>query len=412
MSVTRLVDTEPPEPALEQAEPPSLPAHAIPGRELASWARQTQFLTAHFPGATLKDWNSWRWQLKNRITSPRRMAEMLGVPVPQGFERCGSFPASVTPYYLLTASDSPALIKCILPDVREKDIRPFEMPDPLGEEGHSPVPGIVHRYPDRVLFLVTEFCSTYCRYCTRSRLVGKTGHRSDMTSWQAALDYIRSRPEIRDVLLSGGDPLTLPDMKIEWLLSQLRSIPHVEIVRIGTKVPAVLPQRITPSLVRMLRRYHPLLMSLHFAHPDEMTPETAAACNRLADGGIPLGSQTVLLAGVNDDVDTMKRLVHGLIRNRVRPYYLYQCDPIPGSTHFRTPVDTGLDIIRGLRGHTSGYCVPTYVIDAPGGGGKVPLLPEYAMGRENGDFMLRNYEGRVFRYPDTAAGREGRCASA
>jgi lysine 2,3-aminomutase len=227
-----------------------------------------------------------------------------------------------------------------------------------------------------------------------------------MRSWQAALDYIRAHPEVRDVLLSGGDPLTLPDMKIEWLLSQLRRIPHVEIVRIGTKVPAVLPQRITPSLVRMLRRYHPLLMSLHFAHPDEITPETAAACNRLADGGIPLGSQTVLLAGVNDDVDTMKRLVHGLIRNRVRPYYLYQCDPIPGSTHFRTPVETGLSIIQGLRGHTSGYCIPTYVIDAPGGGGKVPLQPQYAQGREGRDFMLRNYEGRVFRYPDTAAGQE------
>jgi lysine 2,3-aminomutase len=312
----------------------------------------------------------------------------------------------VTPYYLLTASGSSALTRCILPDARERDIRPYEMPDPLGEDGHSPVPGIVHRYPDRVLFLVTEFCSTYCRYCTRSRLVGKSGHRSDMTSWQHALDYIRAHPEVRDVLLSGGDPLTLPDMKIEWLLSQLRRIPHVEIVRIGTKVPAVLPQRITPSLVRMLRRYHPLLMSLHFAHPDEITPETATACNRLADGGIPLGSQTVLLAGVNDDVETMKRLVHGLIRNRVRPYYLYQCDPIPGSTHFRTPVDQGLSIIQGLRGHTSGYCIPTYVIDAPGGGGKVPLQPGYNLGRDGQDVMLRNYEGQVFRYPDTAAGQE------
>ena len=402
MSVSKFAAEEPPESGLEPAEPPSPSTLAFRGRELDFWTGITNFLATHFPGATQKDWNSWRWQIKNRITSPQRMAAMLGVPAPLGFDRAGAFPAAVTPYYLLTASRSTALTRCILPDVREKDIRPFEMPDPLGEEGHSPVPGIVHRYPDRVLFLVTEFCSTYCRYCTRSRLVGKSGHRSDMRSWQAALDYIRAHPEVRDVLLSGGDPLTLPDMKIEWLLSELRRIPHVEIVRIGTKVPAVLPQRVTPALVRMLRRYHPLLMSLHFAHPDEITPETAAACNRLADGGIPLGSQTVLLAGVNDDVATMKSLVHGLIRNRVRPYYLYQCDPIPGSTHFRTSVEKGLSIIEGLRGHTSGYCVPTYVIDAPGGGGKVPLQPGYAQGHKGRDFVLRNYEGRVFRYPDTA----------
>jgi lysine 2,3-aminomutase len=407
MSVTKYAAEEPPEIGHEPAEPPSLSTpHAFQGQELAFWARHRNFLATHFPGATQKDWDSWRWQLKNRITSPQRMAAVLGVPAPLGFDRAGAFPAAVTPYYLLTASGSPALTRCILPDARERDIRPCEMPDPLGEDGHSPVPGIVHRYPDRVLFLVTEFCSTYCRYCTRSRLVGKSGHRSDMASWQGALDYIRAHSEVRAVLLSGGDPLTLPDMKIEWLLSQLRRIPHVEIVRIGTKVPAVLPQRITHALVRMLRRYHPLLMSLHFAHPDEITPETAAACNRLADGGIPLGSQTVLLAGVNDDVETMKRLMHGLIRNRVRPYYLYQCDPIPGSTHFRTPVEKGLSIIQGLRGHTSGYCIPTYVIDAPGGGGKVPLQPGYNLGRDGQDVMLRNYEGRVFRYPDTAAGRE------
>ncbi|MBP9944659.1 MAG: KamA family radical SAM protein, partial [Desulfomicrobium sp.] len=279
-------------------------------------------------------------------------------------------------------------------------------------EGHSPVPGIVHRYPDRVLFLVTEFCSTYCRYCTRSRLVGKVGHRSDMRSWQAALDYIREHDEVRDVLLSGGDPLTLPAMKIEWLLSQLRSIPHVEIIRIGSKVPAVLPQRITPNLVRMLRRYHPLFISLHFTHPDEITPDTALACNRLADGGIPLGSQTVLLSGVNDDVETMKRLMHALVRNRVRPYYMYQCDPIPGSSHFRTPVDTGLSIIQGLRGHTSGYCIPTYVIDAPGGGGKVPLQPDYFRGRDEEGVVLRNYENRIFHYPDRLGSREAPCSLA
>ena len=237
-------------------------------------------------------------------------------------------------------------------------------------------------------------------------MVGRAGHRADLAIWQTALDYIRSRPQIRDVLLSGGDPLTLPGMKIEWLLMQLRSIPHVEIVRIGTKVPAVLPQRVTPALVNMLRRYHPLLMSLHFTHPDELTPETALACARLADGGIPLGSQTVLLAGINDNVPTMTALMHGLIRNRVRPYYLYQCDPIPGSGHFRTSVETGLGIIQGMRGHTSGYCVPTYVIDAPGGGGKVPLQPPYVRGRDSGGVILNNFEGRTFHYPDFASAGE------
>lgn len=406
MSFAKFAPEEPAEAGLEPAKPPSRLQHAYHSTELASWAHHKNFLAAHFPEASQKDWDSWRWQLKHRITSPQRMAAMLGLESSFVPGNAHAFPAAVTPYYLWVASRSRAVQRCILPDVRETDIRPFEMADPLGEEGHSPVPGIVHRYPDRVLFLVTEFCSTYCRYCTRSRLVGKSGHRSDVRSWQAALEYIRAHPEVRDVLLSGGDPLTLPDMKIEWLLSQLHRIPHVEVVRIGTKVPAVLPQRITPALVRMLRRYHPLLMSLHFAHPDEITPETAAACNRLADGGIPLGSQTVLLAGVNDDVDTMKLLMHGLIRNRVRPYYLYQCDPIPGSTHFRTPVDTGLSIIQGLRGHTSGYCIPTYVIDAPGGGGKVPLQPDYALGRDGRNVMLRNYEGRVFQYPDVNAGQE------
>jgi lysine 2,3-aminomutase len=219
------------------------------------------------------------------------------------------------------------------------------------------------------------------------------------TDWEQALAYIETHPEIRDVLLSGGDPLTLPDERLQWLLSRLRQIKHVELVRIGTKVPAVLPQRITPALVRMLKRYHPLWMSLHFMHPDELTPETAQACKRLADAGIPLGSQTVLLAGINDTVDIMKRLMHGLMKNRVRPYYVYQCDPILGSGHFRTPVAKGLEIIQGLRGHTTGYAVPHYVIDAPGGGGKIPLLPEYVVGHEGRDLVLRNYEGKLYRYP-------------
>jgi lysine 2,3-aminomutase len=276
-----------------------------------------------------------------------------------------------------------------------------EADDPLGEDDHTAVPGLVHRYPDRVLFLVTGSCSTYCRYCTRSRMVGGGGEYTfNLRQWEQALAYIEATPAIRDVLLSGGDPLTLPDDKLEWLLSHLRAIPHVEFLRLGTKVPAVLPQRITPALARMLKRYHPVWMSIHFMHPDEITPEVAKACERLADAGVPLGSQTVLLAGINDDVETMKRLMHGLLKIRVRPYYLYQCDPISGSSHFRTRVDRGIEIIRGLRGHTTGYAVPTFVIDAPGGGGKIPLIPEYVAGREGDDLLLVNYEGRLYRYPD------------
>jgi len=220
-------------------------------------------------------------------------------------------------------------------------------------------------------------------------------------AWQPALDYIKAHSEIRDVLISGGDPLTMPDSHIEYLLSSIRNIPHVEMIRIGTKVPVVLPQRITRSLVAILKKYHPLFISIHFTHPDELTPEVGQACKRLADAGIPLGSQTVLLKGINDDVQTMKSLMHGLLKIRVRPYYLYQCDPIPGSAHFRTPVSKGLDIIRGLRGYTSGYAVPTYVIDAPGGGGKIPLLPDYFQGKENGDVILKNYQDKLFRYPDS-----------
>ena len=316
-----------------------------------------------------------------------------------------SLPVAITPYYasLLDKHDSQQPLRRTVVPVMTENLRSAgESEDPLGEDHDSPVPGVVHRYPDRALFLVTEFCSTYCRYCTRSRLVGKS-HRMGFQKkqWDQAIAYIQATPAIRDVLLSGGDPLTLPDEKLEYLLSRLRQIPHVEMLRIGTKIPVVLPHRITPALTRMLRRYHPLWLSIHFTHPAELTPEVREACTRLADAGIPLGSQTVLLAGVNDRVETMKDLVHGLMRIRVRPYYLYQCDPILGSSHFRTPVEKGLEIIRGLRGHTTGYAVPSFVIDAPGGGGKIPLLPEYLVGREDQDLLLKNYADRIYRYPDT-----------
>jgi lysine 2,3-aminomutase len=319
-------------------------------------------------------------------------------------------PVAITPYYAsLIDRENPSqpIRRTVVPVTGEYFTSPGESEDPLGEEHDSPVPGLVHRYPDRVLFLVTDFCSTYCRYCTRSRIVGGgKGSPVNAAQWEKAMDYIERTPAVRDVLLSGGDPLTLSDEVLEWLISRVRKIPHVELLRIGTKVPVVLPQRITPALVRMLRKYHPLWMSIHFTHPDELTPETNQACERLADGGIPLGSQTVLLTGINDDVETMKRLAHGLLKARVKPYYLYQCDPILGSSHFRTPVEKGLEIIRGLRGYTTGYAVPHYVIDAPGGGGKIPLLPEYLIGRSGDDLLIRNYEGKVFCYPDPTVREE------
>ncbi|WP_285905251.1 KamA family radical SAM protein [Pseudodesulfovibrio pelocollis] len=355
-----------------------------------------------FPGVTEARWNDWRWQIANRVLDVDTVEKVLG------YSRAGSMPLgkglpmAVTPYYLGVAAvaGSASLRRCIEPTIHEFVMDTSEAEDPLGEESHTAVPGIVHRYPDRVLFLVTDYCSTYCRYCTRSRLVGKSGRRHDARKWKRGIDYIRANPAIRDVLLSGGDPLTLPDDRLDWLLTELRAIPHVEIIRIGSKVPAVLPQRITPELTAMLSKHHPLFISLHFAHPDELTAETVRACTMLADAGIPLGSQTVLLKGVNDDVPTMKRLMQGLLKARVRPYYLYQCDPIPGSAHFRTRVEKGLEIIQGLRGHTSGYAVPSYVIDAPGGGGKIPLLPEYYVGRDERGVLLRNYEGKLYTYPD------------
>jgi lysine 2,3-aminomutase len=312
-------------------------------------------------------------------------------------------PVSITPYYMsLVSRDdrNQPLRRTVIPSSQEFYKAPGEADDPLGEEADSPIPGLVHRYPDRVLLLVTDFCSSYCRYCTRSRMVGHGHIAPQEARLEKAFEYIRSTPAVRDVLISGGDPLALSDERLDWILTSLREIPHVEFIRIGTKMPAVLPQRITPALCRMLRKHHPLWMSLHFIHPDECTPESFLACTRLADAGIPLGSQTVLLRDVNDNVETMKKLVHRLLMMRVRPYYLYQCDPISGSEHFRTPVSKGLEIIAGLRGYTTGYAVPNYVIDAPGGGGKIPLQPTTVVGREGDDLLLRNYEGNTFRYPD------------
>jgi lysine 2,3-aminomutase len=372
------------------------------------------FRKNYFPQSTAAQWNDWHWQLSHRIRRLEQLSGFLELTMDEMtaiLRHRGSLPMAITPYYasLLDPYDASQSLRRTVVPVNDEYLRsPGEDQDPLGEEEDSPVPGLVHRYPDRVLFLLTHFCSTNCRYCTRSRIVGSEHGQGGMKRrWERAIQYIENTPRVRDVLLSGGDPLTLSDEKLEWLLGRLRKIPHVELIRIGTKVPVVLPQRISPALVRILKRYHPLWMSIHFTHPRELTQETAAACARLADAGIPLGSQTVLLAGINDSVDTMKALMHGLLRLRVKPYYLYQCDPILGSAHFRTPVQRGLEIIAGLRGHTTGYAVPTFVIDAPGGGGKIPLLPESVVGREGEELLLRNYQGRIFRYPDAspAAGR-------
>lgn len=370
-----------------------------------SKTKEKSFKETFYPRVNNIEWNNWKWQLKNRITTKEELSRILNLSereLSAFTEKAHCFPLSITPYYasLIDRDDENQPIrKSVVPVVDEHLVSDVECNDPLNEEGDSPIPCIVHRYPDRVLFLVTNFCSVYCRYCTRSRMVGGHEHYNTHEQWEEALKYIESHSEIRDVLLSGGDPLTMETDQLEWLLSRLRKIEHIEIIRIGTKVPVVLPQRINIDLVNMLKKYHPLWMSIHFTHPDELTPETKKACAMLADAGIPLGSQTVLLKGINDNIATMKSLVHKLLMARVKPYYLYQCDLVPGSTHFRTSVQKGLDIIQGLRGFTTGYAIPHYVIDAPNGGGKIPLLPEYVVDKKDNKIFLKNYKGDIYTYP-------------
>jgi lysine 2,3-aminomutase len=370
-------------------------------------ANSQRFRRQFYPDATTAEWNDWRWQVRHRIRNLAQLERIFALSDSEREamrQRQDNLPLGITPYYASLMSRTNAqepLRRTHIPVMEEYLRMPGEEDDPLGEDHDTVAPGLVHRYPDRVLFLTTPFCSTYCRYCTRSRMVGNVGeYNFGVSVWEKALSYLEQHTEVRDVLLSGGDPLALGDDKLDWLLTRLRKIKHIEFIRIGTKIPVVSPQRVTRELVRMLKKHHPLWMSLHFTHPTELTPEVTESCARLADAGIPLGSQTVLLKGINDDLAVMKPLMHGLLTRRVRPYYLYQCDPIRGSAHFRTPVAKGLEIIRGLRGHTTGYAVPTYVIDAPGGGGKIPLLPESVAGREGDDWLLVNYEGKVYRYPD------------
>ena len=345
------------------------------------------------------DMPDWKRLLRESIVSPETLPPPLRAHRENLMAVISRYPMRVNPYYLglIREKNDPIYRQC-MPDIRELDDK-GAVPDPLNEEGHSPVRGLTHRYPDRVLFLVSSECAVYCRFCNRKRKVGRPGMVTD-ESIEEGIGYIRAHREVRDVLLSGGDPLLLEDARLREILSALHAIPHVEIIRIGTRVPCTLPQRVTPELAGLLQKFHPLYMNVHFNHPVEITAEATLACNRLADAGIPLGCQTVLLKGINDDLPTMRTLMRKLLTIRVKPYYLFHGDPARGTSHFRTSVDRGLNIIRGLQGHTSGLCVPHFAIDLLGGGGKVPLLPDYLTGRDGDSLLVTNYRGDAYRHPD------------
>ncbi|MZP31202.1 lysine 2,3-aminomutase [Heliobacterium undosum] len=359
-----------------------------------------------WPEATTEQWNDWRWQMANRIDSldPLQARMELAPETALAVERClKHFRMAITPYYfsLINLEDPNCPIgQQAIPSLHELSLSTADLEDPLHEEGDSPVPGLTHRYPDRVLLLVTDQCAMYCRHCTRRRFAGAQDRARSKKDLMLALHYIRSHPEVRDVLLSGGDALCISDEMLEFLLSSLRQIPHVEIIRIGTRTPVVMPQRITPELVSILRKHHPVWLNTHFNHPREITAESERAIAMLADAGVPLGNQSVLLKGVNDCPITIKQLAQKLVRMRVRPYYLYQCDLSRGIEHFRTPVSKGIHIIEMLRGHTSGLAIPTFVVDAPGGGGKIPLQPNYLISQSEDHVVLRNYEGVITVYQE------------
>jgi len=350
-------------------------------------------------------WNNWRWQLSNRINTVEEFEKVIPLTDSEreALSAAHLFRVDITPYFisLIDPNDPEDPIrKQVVPTARE--LIPFTamMEDSLAEDRHSPVPGLVHRYPDRVLMLVTTQCATYCRYCTRSRIVGDPSATFSRAEFEAQIEYLKRTPQVRDVLLSGGDPLVLAPKILEEILSRLREIPHIEIVRIGSRVPVFLPMRVTDELTSMLQKYHPLWLNIHVNHPNEISAELEQACDRLTRAGIPLGNQSVLLAGVNDNVHIQRELVHKLVRIRVRPYYLYQCDLVEGAGHFRTPVSKGIEIMEGLRGHTSGYAVHQYIIDAPGGGGKIPVAPQYLISQSDHKIILRNYEGYVTTYEE------------
>lgn len=351
-----------------------------------------------------QDWEDWHWQSKNRIHTKEELSQfiILKPEEEEGIKRCqGQLAMAVTPYWINLMD--PVDLNCpirrqAVPLLAEFKKYPYEMVDPCAEDKNSALPGLVHRYPDRVLFIATEQCAMYCRHCTRRRLVGGKSMPHFSKRIDAAVEYIKSNKKIRDLLISGGDPLMLEDDQLEEILKKFRAVPNLEFLRIGTRIPVTMPMRITSELVAMLKKYKPLWISIHFNHPKEITTRTKRALDLLADSGIPLGSQTVLLKGINDRPFIMKKLMQQLLIARVRPYYIYQCDPAKGTTHFRTPVAAGINIIEKLRGHTSGYAVPTYVIDAPGGGGKIPVGPNYVISQSKGKYVLRNFKGKIYKY--------------
>ena len=359
----------------------------------------------HWPNVSPDLWQDWKWQLRNRITSLEQLEQYLKL-TPD--ERAGCLFAkdklalAITPYFfnLIDPNDpNDPVRRQVVPHAGEMQTAPEELLDPVGEENTKPVDGIVHRYPDRVLFLVTDRCASYCRYCTRSRLVSNAQDYNFHPEFESGLEYIRTHPEIRDVLLSGGDPLLLSDKKLDYLLGELRKIPHLEFIRIGSRIPVFLPQRITPALCEIFKKHGPIWLSIHVNHPNECGHELRDACERLSFAGVPIGNQSVLLKDVNDDAEIMKSLIHRLLMMRVRPYYLYQCDLITGSAHLRADARKGIEIIRALRGHTTGYAIPQFVIDAPGGGGKIPINPEYVKEVTDTEIIMHNFQGQEYRYP-------------
>lgn len=350
-------------------------------------------------------WNDWRWQLSNRLNSAADFEHVLALTESErkALSTEGLFRVDITPYFasLIDPNDpNDPIRRQVIP--RAEEIVPFTgmMEDSLAEDLHSPVPGLAHRYPDRVLMLLTTQCASYCRYCTRSRIVGDPNATFSREDFNAQIEYLKRTPQVRDVLLSGGDPLVLAPKLLEEILSRLHEIEHIEVIRIGSRVPVFLPQRVTQELCDTIAKYHPVWLNIHVNHPNEITQELYQACDRMSRAGIPLGNQSVLLAGVNDCVHVMRKLMHDLVRMRVRPYYLYQCDLVEGAGHFRTPVGKGIEIIEGLRGHISGYAVPTFVVDAPGGGGKIPVMPNYLISMSDHKIILRNYEGYITSYEE------------
>jgi lysine 2,3-aminomutase len=368
---------------------------AVPYRKFSLWK-----------DVTPEEWSDWRWQLQNRVTSLRQLSELITLTKEEEKalkNALHTLRMAITPYYLTLidqGNPNDPVRKQAIPTADELKIDFMDMQDPLEEDVDSPTPGLTYRYPDRVLLLITDQCSMYCRHCTRRRKAGERDKSLPIEQIKESVKYIKGRPEIRDVLLSGGDPLVISTSRLEQVISMIREIPHVEIIRIGSRTPVVMPQRITEELVTMLRKYHPIFLNTHFNHPNEVTPEAAKALALLADAGIPLGNQSVLLRGINDNPEVMKKLIHLLLKNRVRPYYIYQCDLSRGISHFRTPVSIGIQIMESLRGHTSGIGIPTYVVDAPGGGGKIPVMPNYLISQGYNRVILRNYEGLIVSYPE------------